>query len=369
MRRKIRLSRCERELIRIVRAAVGSGRQVDCISLTPRKWRKLFKLCDTQGLTALVYDNLCTCKTDLPFDVKMAWGVKYKEITHRRKEQENALQELTNLLTPKGIKILLLKGLGTSMLYPKPELRESGDLDIYCFGRYDDVNKLLTEAGAEFISEDEKHSDFLWQGISVENHLKFNYDLNNSSREIGNEALQMMESAYQPMPGYLGTYIPSSTAAALHMMLHNFSHLAWSGIPLRNLVDWALLAKTKKDEIDAESLSNILKCAKLWQPAVILDSLSYQYLGYGMWAQTNNLQQSERESGIKPKQVTCPNASFLLYDLLRPVPSSSTTKNPLLKIHRKLAIYFRRKRKHELIYGEPFPDRLLPSILPKRCKR
>ena len=65
----------------------------------------------------------------------------------------------------KGLKFLLLKGIGLSLVYPNPSSRESGDIDFYLFGNYKEGNLIF--APTKF-SESAKHSSFVYKGVNVE---------------------------------------------------------------------------------------------------------------------------------------------------------------------------------------------------------
>lgn len=63
----------------------------------------------------------------------------------------------------------LLKGLGLSIYYPRPEHRECGDIDLW-LDNCDKGNRLIEELGIKINYDSEKHAVFHYKGVMVENH-------------------------------------------------------------------------------------------------------------------------------------------------------------------------------------------------------
>ena len=81
-----------------------------------------------------------------------------------------------------GIRLLLMKGHGLSELYPKPQSRPSGDIDIYLFDDYEKGNFLFGDGVNSF---NKKHASYDYHGVHIENH-KMPLDTDTKlEREIG----------------------------------------------------------------------------------------------------------------------------------------------------------------------------------------
>ena len=135
-------------------------------------WQSLYPLALHQGVSAILLDAIGL----LPEDVRPAKPVLLQWIGQttmmermyaRHKERIASLAELYGL---QGIRMLLLKGYGCSLCYPKPEHRPTGDIDVYLFGKKDEADALIEkELGVKVHREYHKHSTFNYGGVEVEN--------------------------------------------------------------------------------------------------------------------------------------------------------------------------------------------------------
>ena len=115
---------------------------------------------------------------------------------HQRKlyrQHEQAVGNLARFYAQHDIPMMLLKGHGLSLNYPKPALRPSGDIDVYLFGKWKEADQAIhKEKGIEVSSEHEHHTTFDWEEISVENHYDFVITLTRrSNRKLEIEFKQM----------------------------------------------------------------------------------------------------------------------------------------------------------------------------------
>ena len=163
----------------------------------------------------------------------------------------------------RGIRMLLLKGYGCSLCYPKSEHRPTGDIDVYLFGKKDEADDLVEKClGIKVHREYHKHSTFNYGGVEVENHAKFIDDVSHKSNirfeSILMTVLDKEECLKSPIDNVL---LPSPTFNALFLLRHTGEHFASNEITLRQVldvgtffqryhskIDWALIFKVYKEE-------------------------------------------------------------------------------------------------------------------------
>ena len=163
----------------------------------------------------------------------------------------------------RGIRMLLLKGYGCSLCYPKSEHRPTGDIDVYLFGKKDEADDLVEKClGIKVHREYHKHSTFNYGGVEVENHAKFIDDVSHKSNirfeQILMSVLDKEECLKSPIDNVL---LPSPTFNALFLLRHTGEHFASNEITLRQVldvgtffqryhskIDWALIFKVYKEE-------------------------------------------------------------------------------------------------------------------------
>ena len=159
--------------------------------------------------------------------------------------------ELHRLMERNGIRYVTFKGLASSLYYPKPELRNSGDVDF--FVKKEDFKSCETALLNEgFICEGEEgiHSSYQKDGIVLELHRTLNGMPDNELGEkIRQEVLEnLIETAVYTESGQGKVMIPDKFHHGMILILHTLSHMTDEGIGLRHLCDWAVFASALSDE-------------------------------------------------------------------------------------------------------------------------
>ena len=135
-------------------------------------WNSLVNLAARQGVLCVARDGLVQMP-GISRELLIRWELSVQKLEARNKKQRAVIKELVALFRENGIEMLLLKGIGLSELYPDPNHRECGDIDIFLFGDYEKGNKVIEELGIEVEKEGSKHSKFYFKGVPVENHKTF----------------------------------------------------------------------------------------------------------------------------------------------------------------------------------------------------
>jgi len=180
-------------------------------------------------------------------------------------------------LTRAGIQPVLMKGAGLAALYPSPEQRSYGDIDLYVGQtQYHPACAVMRETFPKALKFDEeldhyKHYNLIADGISIEIH-RVTVDLQHPCdhrRYARMEAYGMAHAVHvTPHPSPLTLTIPEPTFNALLIMLHSWEHMMTRGANLRQLCDLTLLLHHYATQIDAKRLKRYLTSLHLldvWQ--------------------------------------------------------------------------------------------------------
>lgn len=251
------------ELVRIG-SALDSAMS-DTALLKNLNWQSLYPLALHQGVSAILLDAIGM----LPEEVRPAKPVLLQWIGQttmmermyaRHKERIDSLAELYG---QQGVRMLLLKGYGCSLCYPRPEHRPTGDIDVYLFGKQKEADALAEKRlDIKVHREYHKHSTFNYGGVEVENHAKFIDDVSHKSNirfeQILMSVLEKEECLQSPIDNVL---LPSPTFNALFLLRHTGEHFASNEITIRHVldvgtffhryhskIDWALVFKVYKEE-------------------------------------------------------------------------------------------------------------------------
>lgn len=197
-------------------------------------------------------------QTFLPFLYVASKDKKYKKyyiqsvLIHERINEVGKL--IDNILNEAKIPHIFLKGYELQNLYPDPNLRMMGDIDVLVKPEdYDKTLKLLLNNNFQTILESEKDYELSYNNINVELHHKlfedfrilkdfFNKPFENT---ITNESYN-----YKFNDNYNFIYIVGHYAKHINM-----------GAGLREIIDIYLLLKNKK--LDIEYIKNMFKEFKL----------------------------------------------------------------------------------------------------------
>lgn len=230
-------------------------------SIGGQMWQALYRLAVRQGTSAIVLAGIETLPTTQrpPREVRIQWAVQAERIGKRYRRQREAARRAAGLLAEKGIRMLVLKGIGLSAHYPVPEYRECGDIDIYLFGAHDAGNRILCEAGAKVVDEVPKHTGLVWQGVHFENHRNFlNISRNPQERELDALLCDRLQRE-GPASGPDGWFTPSATFNAVYLVRHAALHFLKEGISARHLCDWCCFLERQGDAVDRKLFTATLR--------------------------------------------------------------------------------------------------------------
>lgn len=192
------------------------------------------------------------------------------------KEQRRIL----DLLEARQIPCAILKGTSVAYLYPHPELRTIGDIDILVDEEnLDEACKALQADGYAPSHTAEKHLCLQKGAVWVEMHRMVSVF---PESEKGRFTKQTMTGAlrHTQVAEISGVHFTMLSGAyqIIALLAHMEQHLANSGIGLRQVCDWAVTAHALHNCFDSETLTLLERCGLL-RFAKIMTRLCERYLG------------------------------------------------------------------------------------------
>lgn len=162
-------------------------------------------------------------------------------------------RELVKLLEEAGIPVLVLKGCGVAELYPVPELRKSGDVDILIPGDCVEAAAGILEKRGFPVKEDQHANHHLAfaskAGIDLELHTMLAEPFQDGRINRGMEELLphcFAEKVYRECLG-IRLPLPAEHYQALQLLLHMLQHFLRAGFGLKLLCDWVVF--WNRDEV------------------------------------------------------------------------------------------------------------------------
>lgn len=212
-------------------------------------WDDLMDRASKQGILAWVYDGICKLPKEQqpPRQQRINWALSAQEIWDRYAKQKEVLADMVKVCEENDMRLLLLKGIGLSELYPKPESRPSGDIDVYFFDDFEKGNTLFANSEHVFIN---KHEGFDYRGAHVENHLT-PLDTDTSQRALIESYLEKRLSLSKITKD--GYYILDVETNLLYLLAHLIRHYrSWDLFPVRCLIDISVFLWRNKNSINVD---------------------------------------------------------------------------------------------------------------------
>lgn len=252
-------------------------------------WGKVARLAKSQSVLGVVGDVMLSDKRiaaqlSAEMKTKIKTFIMANMMTHGK--LNGVLVNVVSHLSAAGIRSVLLKGQGLAQYYPKPELRQCGDIDLYVgleryADSYDVVKPLATQIDDRKALEVGKHYDFFVGKVAVEMHrYSDRYPTPKLDRIYQEVSLKGLNEDLVPLMFSGQTvYTPSDEYNAFYIFSHLFHHFLINGLGARQLCDWMLFLRARSSHIDMSSLETILRRLDMLKPWQAFGCVLVKYFG------------------------------------------------------------------------------------------
>ena len=259
----IGMQRLTTALFELMRLAFGVTEKAS-VHLSPEEWQKLYALAKKQSLLGVVFSGIKhLSEEDLPpRNLRIFWAADTEVIRETNRQLNREAARLTEIFTKAGRRTAVLKGPANARLYPDPELRQCGDIDLWVEGGFKSVKDLLYELNLLNADTDDHayslhhiHLPPNKDGIITEVHFK-----PASGNPIGNRGLQkfLNQEILKAELAPEGFYVPSIKFALVMQLSHLQQHFYSRGLGFRQYVDYFVLLQNSTQE-DRDEVSGIIK--------------------------------------------------------------------------------------------------------------
>jgi len=224
-------------------------------------WDSLINLAARQGVLCVARDGLVQMP-GISRELHIRWELSVQKLEARNKRQRAVIKELVALFRENCIEMLLLKGIGLSELYPIPNHRECGDIDIFLFGDYEKGNKVIEELRIEVEKDGSKHSKFFFKGVPVENHKTFlNVEYTQADKNLEKHLNKvLLEQGFDTITiEDIPVRIPTPDFTAIFLSRHDITHFVASGLVLRHFCDLALFFEKNSARINFANFEKVMR--------------------------------------------------------------------------------------------------------------
>jgi len=217
---------------------------------TEEEWQEAYLMAEKQALTGILFSAVeklnCDNKAAMPpMELFYQWIGDALQIENRNKEVDYAAAQLTRIFKGGGMRSCVLKGQGIAQLYPEPERRQSGDVDLWVEGGRKKVLKFLKDnclgTGQVVIH----HVDArIIEGVDSEIHFMPGYTWNPFlHRKLQHFFRQQVDTQFSNYDSKLGFAYPTSRFNAVYILSHIYMHYLYEGVGLRQIIDYYYVLK------------------------------------------------------------------------------------------------------------------------------
>lgn len=301
---------------KLIRLGLGTEVYTDFPILRTKQWRAI---CD-MGMKQSVIGILLSGIEHLPQEKRPEKAIMIKlvnlclSVEHHNRILNRKAVELSDYYIRNGFSPILLKGQGIATLYPKPEWRMPGDIDLWLT----DGRKKVTE----FVKKENPEAEVLYlhiktfpeDGIELEIHtvpsMMYNPFADRKLRKWMNVWKDM--AVRKELPGGVGAvYVPCDEMNRVYMLVHKYRHVFSEGIGLRQMTDYMMLLRKGFTEEERLKTVRIMKELNLTAFCRAVMFVLTECLGM---EKEFILMEPDRKSGMRLLEMIITGGNFGKYD-------------------------------------------------------
>ncbi len=230
----------------LLQIALGTREDFSC-SPTVEEWDHVYHEAVRQSVVGVCLQAIQRKELNVPIDLKLKWIARGEKIADKNNLLNMQCRQLSAKLTQSGYWNCLLKGQGLAKLYPHPEWRQSGDIDIWVCGNRDKLVEMTRRVTRQRTEVTYHHTDFkVFPHTPVELHFTPTWMAN----PFTNKRLQRWFKDNAGAVVHATDFtVPTNDFNALFVLLHIYRHILDEGIGMRQIVDYYYVLQQSHNDI------------------------------------------------------------------------------------------------------------------------
>lgn len=326
-----------RNMLALLRASLNNSTP-DITSLDTDEWERIFWLARKHGVVTMINDaiELLPPEQQPQGDIALSWTLSAERTRYHFNHQQQVLHLIDQKAKAENLPYILLKGMSLARLYPHPDSRPCGDIDICFPNNYERGNTLLGCPDAQIVG---KHAETEIDGVTIENHLQL-LDLHYRSQRRAEQYI------WNAINHSTDGHFLSPMSNMVYLLMHTVSHLtAKYKLPLRNILDWGIFLRANRNTLNPTECHKVLHHIGMVDAFELLTHIAAEFIG-------DNLSMFIL-SPLRQDDVERMRELILTKKYLDPVPKG-------LPLPKYILARMRRNRHRRWLY------RYLPSSRPER---
>lgn len=255
------------------------------VSANDIDWKKLLFWAEQQAIVGVFFDGIQRGgkSLDIPTDVLFEWIGYANGIENQNRKLNRKCSEIFKEYEESSMEIMLIKGQGNALLYPRPLLRTPGDIDILVSNI--DRSKLTNYAKTKdhLTGHHYHHIEYEDEDISIEVHF-LPCSMNNPfyHRRRQKWLRRNKGRCRKELPDNEGKIrVPALKYNVVYQLAHMMHHFFDEGIGLRQMIDYYYLLRKAKGDVrcQMDDVRETLKYLNLYKFAGAVMYIMKEVLG------------------------------------------------------------------------------------------
>ena len=227
-------------------------------------WSGLFETAKKQAIAGVLFTGVENKGKEygIPRDILFQWFGVVNRLNGANEVLNERAKDVAKLLEKSDFRCCVLKGQGTALMYPHPEHRQCGDIDIWVDGKRDEILKFIRGI-APIGHIDVKHTDWhVFTDAEVEVHFIPTWFYNPFTNKKLKQWIGLQKKEQFQNMSVLGFNTPTIPFNLVYSLIHIYRHLFDNGIGLRQLLDYYYILLHSSDSERTEAM-NVLRSFKM----------------------------------------------------------------------------------------------------------
>lgn len=254
------------------------------LALDDINWGGFYSFCESQAILGIGLQcieklrGVLGFKLNIPKKLLLQWIGVVEQTKTQNQLLNKRTKELAVYLKEKGKGNCILKGQGNAVMYPNPELRSPGDIDVWLEGTKKEIVSFVHQRFPEINVEYHHMAYPVFDDVEVEVHYYPSFCYNKLHNYRLQKYFRMSCDAQFSNNHRDGYSVPTNAFNLVFQISHMMRHFFTQGIGLRHAIDYYyLLQQDISDEEMHEAVSVMKHCgmfkffsAVLWIERYIL---------------------------------------------------------------------------------------------------
>ena len=232
----------------LIQIAIGT-READTFThtLSNDEWQQIYDISVKQTVAGIVFLGI----NKLPQEKRphkqlyMQWFLLCESIKNKNRILSKAAEKISQKFAEIGFENTILKGQGVAELYPEPQYRIPGDIDIWLKGSRKEIYRYVKSVTPD-CTPFYHHVDFnVIKDIEIEVHFTpswmFNYFTNRTLQKYFEEQQEQQMHNTRTTANGICLHAPDNNFNRIFILVHIYRHLFSEGIGLRQILDYHMV--------------------------------------------------------------------------------------------------------------------------------